>query len=87
MDESEEGFRVPDLEILSDTSDDENQEEVVEAGSVDHAGSIEIVETPPPTLTIGTVLDKLPKIKSGMANFVIVFFNKSGLFMHMNFIR
>ena len=45
-----------DLEILDNVSDDDDDQEE-EAG--------DNVETPPPTLTIGAVLDKLPKIKNG----------------------
>ena len=71
MVEPEEGFRAPELEILSDISDDDGHEELENVGSAEHAGANEIAETPPPTLTIGAVLDKLPKIKSGMAKFEI----------------
>ena len=42
-----------DLEILSDVSDDEIDDEEV------------IDETPPPRLTIGDVLGNLPRLKNG----------------------
>ena len=42
-----------DLEILSDASDDEIDDEEV------------VTETPPPRLTIGDVLGNLPKLKNG----------------------
>ena len=61
--------------------DDDNQEELENVGSAEHAGANEIAETPPPTLTIGAVLDKLPKIKSGMANFEITV-QETGLLLH-----
>ena len=48
-----------DIEILSDASSDEAE--------VEHTANAitETMETPPPTLTIGTVLQELPKLKSG----------------------
>ena len=42
-----------DLEILSDASDDENDDKEI------------VDETPPPRLTIGDVLGNLPKLKNG----------------------
>ena len=45
-----------DIEILSNTSSDETE--------ADDADKVAI-ETPPPTLSIGTVFRELPKFKSG----------------------
>ena len=67
MDPPEERLRARGLlEILSadsDESDEADDQIEVDDGS---AESNEIVaETPPPTLTIGAVLDSLPKVKNG----------------------
>ena len=48
-----------DLEILSDASDDEIDDEEV------------VTETPPPRLTIGDVLGNLPKLKNGKSIYFI----------------
>ena len=45
-----------DLDILDDVSDDDDDQE---------ERTRDNFETPPPKLTIGAVLDKLPKIKNG----------------------
>ena len=51
-----------DIEILSDASSDEAE--------ADDANKVAI-ETPPPTLSIGTVMRELPKIKNGETVFIL----------------
>ena len=48
------------MDVLSVGSDDEDDQ-----GGSQTVGHIDNVETPPPLLTIGSVLDQLPKLKSG----------------------
>ena len=48
------------MEVLSVASEDEDENH-----PVSQPGQMDVVETPPPVLTIGSVLDKLSKIKSG----------------------
>ena len=52
-----------DMEILSDASEEEKDRDC--AGAIDETENDDTFETPPPHLTIGDVLNTIPKIKNG----------------------
>jgi hypothetical protein len=54
------------LEILSVASDEDDEQSRDETTQLDQPATNEDnFETPPPVLTIGSVLDQLPKLKTG----------------------